>query len=153
LKKSRWTPKWHGEVVQIEHINVLVTQNKEKPLFWYNFECELNAPYTKAMLPAIEITTQEGNTFIIANHNGIGLNKVRKGGWPDQPHFSFDEKDIVQIIRRGEKGFYTIDSFCERDYSDLENQRRLWQKENFPEEFEKSEALRKMLRKSIIYGK
>lgn len=124
--------KWQGEPVKVEIGNCAVRTNEEKPLWWYNFECY---PSGKAFLPAIRITTKDGDSFMIANHFGIGVHKLINGGWPNYTHFSIDGSFSTGIIAR-------ITEFDLEGYKAHEAERVKWQQENYPEYWAKLQCLR-----------
>lgn len=150
---------WQGEPVKTDFGCVTVIQNTEKPLFWYNFECCWNLLEQKprrglkedksAIIPAIKITTKDNYTFYIANHFGVGAHKLRNGGWPTHRHFSFDgEVDFQGCENLGHmRTLYNLRTFYLKGYDEHERARREWQKETHPEEFKKSEQLRKLIQK------
>lgn len=134
--------KWQGEEVAAEHVTLKIYENKDKPLWWSNYEVCLASRDASiyALVPALKITYNE-RVFYISNHFGIGLRKLRKGGWPNHQHFGFDEiEEYKSCLER-------FDSYCERDFIDHERSRRIWQMTNFPKEFEASERLRKLIQK------
>lgn len=150
---------WQGEPVLVDFGAVYIEENIEKPLFWYNYECNWDVNLNKpkygeqkgAMIPAIKIYSFQGDELlIISNHFGVGANKLLKGGWPNHTHFSFS--DNVKFESRENLPSYTlqkafkITEFDEEGYSKYEEGRKKWQKENFPEEFEKLERLKKAFR-------
>lgn len=141
--------QWQGEPVKILLGHCKVKTNKDKPLWWYNFECEIqeneNGYYVEkrtdfkglAFIEAVKVIHSNGE-FIIANHYGIGVHKLINGGWPNYQHFSLDGefeelnwKETIHLLK-----------FDEEAFSKHEAERRKWQKENFPIEFEKMEQLR-----------
>lgn len=150
---------WQGEPVRIEFGAAYPEENKKKPLYWYNFECNWDFLQDKPIydtiksstIPAIKIYYKDYKPFIIANHFGIGINKLLKGGSPRHTHFSFDEnvkfETIEQLVIWGLKQYFKITEFDEEGFSVHEAKRRKWQKENFPEEYEQSERLRAVLHK------
>lgn len=132
--------KWQGEEAKVEHRTLKVSENKEKPLWWSNYEVYLYQDTRDyCYLEALKITTKDGYTFYISNHHGIGIRKLRKGGWPEQAHFSFHCAEEVDA------NIYETTSYCGKDYEEHERDRRKWQLENYPKEFEQSERLRKLL--------
>ena len=148
---------WHGEPVKTDFGYATVNENKEKPLFWYNFECLWNLNEGKpnyglnksAMIPAIKVTSKDGQSFLIANHFGIGASKLKKGGWPNHNHFSLPDnakfegcEDLGSL-----RIIYSIREFDEENYSEHEKLRRIWQRENFPEEMKKMDSLKAAFRK------
>lgn len=142
-KSSRY--QWQGEPVKVRFGECRVTPNKEKPLYWYNYECynnEFNKASLVAFVPAIEITCGD-QVFVIGNHFGIGIHKVLNGGWPNHNHFSLPK----ETFELGRKKYHRITEFDLDEYSEHEAKRRAWQKENYPEEFERSEALRRAISK------
>jgi len=133
---------WHGKEVKVEIVNVKVYTNAEKALWWYNYEIAIEASCQDySLLEACKITTAKGFTFYISNHHGIGIRKLRKGGWPSHQHFglpSLCESDIKVLMPNT--------SYCSRDFLRHEQERRIWQMKNFPDEFEASERLRKLIK-------
>ena len=150
---------WQGEPVRIEFGAAYPEENKDKPLYWYNFECNydtnLDKPifdtYKNAIIPAIRIHYGKEKPFVISNHFGIGVNKLIKWGSPRHTHFSFYDKikfeTIDELVSWELKQYFKITEFDEEGFSVHEAKRRKWQKENFPEEYEQSERLRAVLHK------
>lgn len=132
--------KWQGEPVNVRFGNVAVKMNYENPLCWYNFECAKSVTRKSECIPALEITTNSGSKFCISNHHGIGVYKLLRGGWPDCVHFSLPNNFATWPSLKETK-------FDEVRYSKHESERRKWQKETFPEEFEKLQALKKSISK------
>ena len=103
--RKRVKYKWQGEPVKVTFGNCIVIENKEKPLWWWNYECNEGSASLdgKAVIPSLKIKTKEGNEFMIANHFGIGIHKLLNGGWPSHAHFSvdgeFDTKISLKIVR------------------------------------------------------
>lgn len=142
--------EWQGEPVKIKLGHCKINENKEKPIYWYNFECNmrlnLNEEYeywhcefdTKfGIVDAVQVIHSTGS-FILANHFGIGIHKLINGGWPSHQHFSLDGKfeelnwkETIHLLKFDEVGF-----------AKHEAARNKWQKENYPVEFEKLEKLR-----------
>lgn len=153
---------WQGEPVKTDFGVAYPIENTEKPLFWYNYECNWDITHDKpsydtvksAVIPAIKITTQSGYSFVIANHNGIGANKLIKGGWPTSTHFSF--ADDVKFEGCEELGtlrnIFSIREFDEDGFIEYENKRKRWQKENYPVEFEQSERIRNAFKSGRSYS-
>lgn len=147
--------KWQGEEVYVECVWVRVWEYKEKPLWWFNFEVEqersVNLGHNYAVIEALKIHCKNSEPFYISNQFGVGMRKLRKGGWPRQSHSSFGGKFEEIPPKKGWLA-YPTKSFCLKDYERQERARRQWQKKNFPEEFEKSERLRKLIIKSPVYS-
>ena len=129
--------RWHGEPVKVVFGSCIIQENKEKPLYWYNYECY---PDGVACVPCLKVTSEDGYSFLISNHHGIGVNKLLKGGWPDQTHFSLDGGDFSTSPRQKYETF-DLDGFEEH-----ERKRREWQKLHFPEEYEKMEAFKNAIK-------
>lgn len=127
--------QWQGEPVKIKYGSCIVKENKEKPLFWYNYECY---PDGLACVPCIEVTTKDGYTFMIANHFGIGIHKLINGGWPSHQHFSVEGKFSTKPQLRYSE--FDLESFEEHEAA-----RNNWQKKHYPKEWEKKQALLKMI--------
>ncbi|WP_036383983.1 hypothetical protein [Muricauda sp. MAR_2010_75] len=141
--------KWQGEVVKVQAVCIKVTEEKERPLYWSNFEVDqqrsINLGHDYAIIEALKIWYRDSDSFYISNHFGIGIRKLRKGGWPNHTHFSFpDNCEEVDICRNGK--WFSTTSFCLKDYQAHEAARREWQKKNFPVEFERHEQLRAQIK-------
>jgi len=143
---------WNGRPVTIEHVWVLIKEVKDKPLYWYNYDCSTSVN-GEALFPALEITTQEDAKFIIDNSFGLGINKCRKGGMWTSAHRGFDDESIVEVYREGHKRFGSKNiQFSEEQYLKDNEDRNRWQKYYYPEEFERSEQLRIAIRDKTIKG-
>jgi hypothetical protein len=132
---------WHGELVKVEFGHCHVKEQKEQTMWWYNYECRIGG---NAVVEALKVT-HEGKSFFIANHHGIGVHKLLNGGWPSHSHFGlpdgcFEPNEDLPHINS------TV--FDELAYSSHESARLNWQKENFPAEYEKMEALKAAFYKS-----
>ena len=149
---------WQGEPVRIEFGVAYPEENKGKPLFWYNYECNWDFLQDKpiydthkfCMLPAIKIYYKDQKPFIISNHFGIGVNKLLKGGSPRHTHFSFADNVKFETIDELEswelKQSFKITKFDEEGFTNYEAKRNKWQKENFPEEYEAMEKIKNSFR-------
>lgn len=131
--------QWQGEAVKIKFGNCIIERNKEKPLYWYNYECHLQHG-EKACIPVIQITTKDNQVFIIANHFGIGVHKLINGGWPNYTHFSLNGKFST-------KPQLKYAEFDLDNYSVYEAEREKWQKKTCPDEYNKMLQLRKIINK------
>lgn len=148
--------KWQGEPVKVEFGYCEVTENKEKPLFWYNFECNWDThtdnqirsanPVKSAIVPAIKVTYQD-REFCIANHFAIGAHKLKNGGWPNYTHFSLPKETFSKAVYKTEGLVFCLRRFDLEGYEKHEAKRRKWQKANFPQEFEKIATLKQHLKK------
>lgn len=127
--------QWHGEPVQVEFGNCVVKDNKDKPLWWWNYECAMERPSGMACIPVVRITDNTGYSFMIANHDGIGVHKLLNGGWPGHQHFTVSGKFSSTPELK-------YDSFDEVAFAEHEAARDKWQKETYPEEWEKNQQLR-----------
>lgn len=149
---------WQGEPVKVEFGQCFVKRNDDKPLTWYNFECHINlsdgtlqptGTGTGAIIDAIKVTAKDGESFVIANHFGIGAYKLKKGGWPDCTHFSLPIDKFENVPWRDNIQQRNLDV---EKYSEHEAARNKWLKKNYPKEYEKIEGLRKIIRKQN-YGR
>lgn len=93
-KEARYC--WQGQPVKVRFGYCLIQENKEKPLWWWNYEV---LEMGKEIIEAIEVTTDDGHVFVIANHFGCGVGKLEKGGWPNFPHFSLDGCDFRESFK------------------------------------------------------
>lgn len=129
---------WQGEPIKVDFGHCTVKLNKEKPLWWYNFDCSSSDTYGISIIPAIKITTSFGNEFCIANHFGIGHHKLIHGGWPNYTHYSLDMFSF-EVSKKPE---WRIIKFDLEGYENWYTLRQKWEKENFPEEFNRMENFR-----------
>lgn len=131
--------QWQGEPVKVQFGYCKVSENKERHLWWYNFECNISG-CDFALIGAIKITAKDGKPFVIANHFGVGDYKLSQGGWPNCTHFSLPLDSFVPC----KLACYKITEFDSIEYALHEANRNKWFKDNYPVEHEKMEALRKM---------
>lgn len=134
--------KWQGEPVKTVFGHSYVDMNEEKPLFWYNFECQ--GATRGACLPTVQITTKGGEVFYIANHYGIGAHKLSKGGWPNMPHFSISKDCKFEPDRTPPFGMRKLDL---EGYEAHEKERDNWRRLAHPEDYKRIEALREAARR------
>jgi hypothetical protein len=148
--------QWQGEPVTVRFGYVNQQENLEKPMYWYNFECctkeEIDGSFRDehmvkangkhfALIPAVEVESQSGYKFLLANHFGIAVSKLIKGGWPNHAHFSLDGE-----FSENKAPYYAFKKFDLAGYENHENERRKWQKKTFPQEFERMEQFRASMR-------
>ena len=147
MGKNKKTFEWQGEEVKVKFGLALTKTNKDKPLYWYNYEVSLEETIMQGntLISAIQIETSRGSKFVISNHFGIGVHKVLNGGYPNIQHFSFS--DDVEFKEHPEYETYDGE-FQLEEFEEHESNRRKWQKENFPVEFDNSERLRKLIIKT-----
>lgn len=126
--------KWHGKPVGVTFGICTVQKHEEKPLMWWNYEVHLGL----LQIPVVRIQTDTA-AFMISNHFGIGVYKLERGGWPDLQHFG-----ISGMFKARTWGKTNFD---QAGFQAREQARSAWQKENFPEEYAKVEALREAARK------
>lgn len=149
------TLKWQGEPIIARFGFSIVKENKDKPMWWYNFECNVHQnSYDEyipsygmmgiAAIPAIEVTQHE-QTFVIANHFGIGWHKLINGGSPTYSHFSITDGKFSQD--NGKE--WVFKEFDEEGFVKHESERSKWQKENFPEEWQNVQALKSAMRSHL----
>jgi hypothetical protein len=143
--------EWQGKPCDVLFGYVLQEENTEKPLYWYNFECHTkekpdgsfkpermccaNGKHF-AVIPAVQVT-QDGYSFLLANHYGIGVHKLKNGGWPNYAHFSLNGK-----FEESSAPYFAFKKFDLEEYERHESERRKWQKKEYPVNFEKLELLR-----------
>jgi len=131
--------QWQLEDVTVVFGDMIVTENKEKPLYWYNYEVHTQGFYPRAIIPAIEITMQDGYKFYISNQFGIGAHKLLNGGRPSYAHFSlegeFKPSRRKRLLKLDEEAYYKRNV-----------EREAWQKEYYPEEYKQVKALEETLK-------
>jgi len=153
--------QWQGTPCEVKFGYVVQSENKEKPLYWYNFECytseQLDGTFKHdhfvkdngdhfALIPAVQVS-QGKSTFILANHYGIAVAKLEKGGWPNHTHFSLDGE-----FHDSNANYDAIKEFDLEGYEKHESNRRKWQKENHPKEFGDMERFRESMRNTIKFN-
>lgn len=139
-KKNNY--QWQGIPVEVIFGRCLVHINKEKPLWWYNFECHKTGKAKIAALKIIYVDKHGKQEFCIANHYGIGILKLLNGGWPNCNHFSLPLDTFLS--NKEDKWWYEKTTlFDEAGYSAHEAARILWQKETHPEEYERNQRFKK----------
>lgn len=143
VKKQKNKYQWQGENIKVEFGYCHVKENTDKPLWWYNYECNMDGEFGKTLIDCIRITTSYGKPFIISNHCGIGVHKLMNGGWPNYAHFSLDgkftESHWEMVIRK----------FDLNGYEQHESNRGKWQEKNFPEEYKQKKSLRASFARSL----
>ncbi|BFP39524.1 hypothetical protein FGF1_03690 [Flavobacteriaceae bacterium GF1] len=137
--------KWQGKEVKVECVMLKVFPVEDKPLWWSNFEVDeyrANCPSGNyALIESLKVWYRDSEPFHIANHFGIGIRKLRKGGWPNHNHFSY-RGNFEEVI--GGSTYHPTINFTLRLYEEHEARRRDWQRKNFPDEFNRYEGLRKL---------
>ena len=136
--------KWQGEPIDVQFGWLCVAKNKDKPMYWYNFECEETG---FAVFFAIRIK-QHGQVWYISNEYGEGLRKLKAGGWPNLGHRSLPNDGAFERMRNPEDIAITLEhEFDEVAYAEHESKREKWMKDKFggTEAYNKIIAIRKML--------
>lgn len=128
---------WQGELVKVEFGYSLIKPNKEKPLYWYNYECSLGTE----KIPAIRVIIDKDTSFVLANHFGIGVHKLMSGGWPGKQHFSLTD----HLFHRSDDPLYLIHDYNESKFIEYELGRDEYFKESCPDEYKKIQDLRKLI--------
>jgi hypothetical protein len=147
--------QWQGTPCEVKFGYVIQEENIENPLYWYNFECctkqNMDGGFVPdhnvsssgkhlAVIPALQVS-QGGQTFMIANHHGIGVSKLEKGGWPNHTHFS-----LRGTFHENSTSFYAIKELDLEAFQNHESERNKWLKANYPKEYERLENLRNSIR-------
>lgn len=145
--------QWQGEPVKVKFGYVVQQENSEKPMYWYNFECynkqELDGSFKDdhfvkdngkhfSLISAIQVESNAGYKFLLANHYGIGVAKLLKGGWPNHTHFSLDGE-----FTESKAPYFAFKVFDLDGYEKHESARRNWQRKTYPIEFDRMEQFRK----------
>lgn len=142
--------QWQGVPVEVRFGTVRVEVEKDKPLYWYNFEI---LEMRTSRVTALEVTYQEPGSdskqvFCISNHFGVGVHKLEAGGWPNKQHFSLP-KDFTEYTAEEWTEYEQIPtSFDPLGFANHEFKRDEWQKKNYPEEYGNRQALIDSFRKS-----
>lgn len=138
--KKQTKYQWQGEDVKVVFGNCIVKEVQDKPLWWYNYECNIGLPKGMACIPTVQITTKDKHTFMLSNHYGIAVHKLINGGWPNFSHFSID--GVFSTIPQLKFKKFELPA-----YEQHESDRRRWQKENFPHEHTHMEAMRAIIKR------
>lgn len=128
---------WNGTeniVYQVVEYTVLPAEIKT---WWVNRVC-----FERRQ--GILITTMNGHKFLIDNKFGDGFCKIASGGVPQFGHKSVENYDIENYNIPADKINIRLDAKgLKKEHEEHMN----WMKENFPEEYKKTEALLKMLKR------
>lgn len=152
MKAKNLNPKtgkaflWNGEKIESARFGYVVQPpNKEKPLYWYNWEVEKQKALEiePCMIPAIEITTKDGDPFIIANIGGIGVYKLEAGGMWTHQHLSLDGEFT-------EDENFAVYEYSQADFAIYHKGLENWQKAKDPQAWERLEALRSSYDKNYL---
>lgn len=127
---------WNGiEPITYRVVNYLVLPGKVKT--WWQNRCVFE------VRQGILVTTQGNYTFLIDNKHGDGFYKIQSGGDPQVGHKSIDEYEIKSDVEEKD-----IVINVDKKGLQKEHQEHLeWIKKEFPEEYKKTEALLKMIKK------
>lgn len=140
--------QWQGEAVDVVFGYCLVTENKDKPMYWYNYNVFRNGQLP-TKIGAIRVDTSDGQSFCLSNDYGEGVHKLESGGYPNMPHRSLPSETFVE----SEDFRYKTTIYRPLIAYHEEVDRRQYFMCMFPEEFKKSEALRnKILRANKKYN-
>lgn len=90
------------------------------------------------------IKTQNGHEFLIDNKFGDGYGKIASGGDPQVGHKSVENFEIKNYDVTADKIIYRLDV---KGLQKEHEEHLQWIKENYPEEYEKTQALLKLIRK------
>lgn len=138
--------QWNGEKLKDVKFGYVRQVRNERPMYWYNWEIKKQkdlgiVPGDFAIIPAVQITTLTGDVFCIANIAGQAIQKMEAGGMWHHSHMSvekdFTEDDEFAIYEYNHLNLHVYNTGLEK-----------WQKENFPEDFAKLEALKGAINRS-----
>jgi len=132
--------KWQGEPVEVKFGYVTVKENLEKPLYWYNYECNMNKvgaewKHKFALIPAVKVIHDNGS-FLLSNQAGLAVHKLINGGWPNYTHASLDGE-----FKEYDAPEFAPKKFDEEEYCKIESDRNKWFAKTYPEEWKKLQAL------------
>lgn len=142
--------QWQGQKVKVIFGKCKVVENKDKPLYWYNYECLWddynNKPRKSAFdkftyVPAVKVIFGD-EEFVLANHFGIGVHKLINGGWPSYRHFSLPLDGFIskEGLTIDEQFMYIFRKFDLESFEAHEEKRTKWQKRTFPIEYAQHKA-------------
>lgn len=133
--------QWQGEKAKVRFGRYKVEEQKDKPLYWYNYEVlALQDPY----INCVEVTSQ-GQTFYIYNGFGYGVAKLEAGGWPNMGHMSLPS-DKSNFTEYTPEEWATVKFKCLNEdmqkFEAMRYARDTWFRQQYPEEMKKMDALR-----------
>lgn len=82
MPQQKQTTRWNGEPCSIQHITVLLSEEQEQKTFWFSVFAGTERRVLKI--------TQGGQSFIIDNEDGQGIDKVINGGMFYHPSRHYD---------------------------------------------------------------
>lgn len=127
---------WNNKPVKTDFGFVSISEDESNPSSWFNYECVTKESEFHsnvfcrhcAIIPAIRVTTADGKQFCIANHFGMGANKLLKWGTHKQLHYRFPQE--CDFSGREELGklanLYYINTFDEERWASYESGRSRW---------------------------
>lgn len=143
MKPSNYA--WRGNLIKTEFGFCRVNTNKEKNLWWYNYECSQFPTSGMSIIPAIKVTVDSGYSFCLSNHFGIAHHQLINGGWPGYAQYELP----LSGFEASKKAEYNLRQFDLDGYEENETARRKWQFDNYPDEFARSERLRNIIIKGV----
>jgi len=130
MYKGKWN---YSEDVNYEFVTYEV-QSPATPTWWYG-------AFVGQTRQGILVTTENKDQFLIDNQHGDGYNKILSNGCPGTMHKSVSEYEL--------KGICDPESEIRKlNHNALIDERKtcdFWLKENHPEVYEKSMALRDLI--------
>lgn len=84
--------QWNGEIVKAQFGYCTVEEVKDKPLWWWNYNV---LGLKSKIIPAVRVSNVH-YAFVIANHFGMGEEKLRLGGWPNFPYWSLPIDTFIE---------------------------------------------------------
>lgn len=135
--------KWQGDPVEVEFGNFHALPS-DRRLMWYNFEIESEPNMSKdgsLAIPALRFT-YNGEEHIIANHFGIGVHKLKHGGWPSHQHFSFGKGRFI-----AGDDYLHCKRLREKEFAQHEAKRESWMRGTDPDGYARIQELREAARK------
>lgn len=136
--------QWQGIGVKAEFGSTFINVNKKRPLWWSNFECSVDT-IGRVVIPVVLITIKGKDSFMIANHYGIGKHKLINGGLSSYRHFIVKSDDIDWIPDYR----YSYDDFDEEAFNQHEASRNKWQQENYPKQYRETKALKRLIKRRV----
>lgn len=123
----------YTEEITYRVIVVRLLEIPDKPLWWQNV-------YAGEHRQVVEVTSKGGHVFLIDNADGSGLAKIAAGGGPHSPHRSIDGHEFVGLVPDDMAQQWSLEK-CLAIEAHIDN----WQRERYPEEWERLQGLRKTI--------
>jgi hypothetical protein len=129
MKKGFWN---YTEEIEYTVVLVKILPVEKPPMHWQN-------AFVGQERQAVKVSYKD-YSFLIDNADGSGLKKIAARGGPDSYHASIEANEFIRDLPESE--WQQFDKFKFDRYRFLSD---AWQKEKYPEEYKKIQALKEGL--------